>query len=194
MTDEDRIRWDKTYTRQGPASVNPGDPPVVFAPYRDVFPASGRALDLACGQGLGAVWLARRGLDVWGLDVSLVAIGGARDLAHRAGVDDRCRFDVIDLDDGLPPGPPVDVILCHKFRDRRLDRAIIDRLSVGAVLAVSALSEVGGSPGPFRAGPGELLAAFAGLAVIAAGEGDGEAWLVARAGTRVTPGPGNTNT
>lgn len=180
MSAEDRIRWDETYARRGRVSIGTGEPPPVFAPYRDVFPTSGQALDLACGQGLGAVWLARRGLDVWGLDVSPVAIGQARGLAHRSGVDDRCRFDVVDLDDGLPAGPRVDVVLCHKFRDRRLDRAIVDRLLPGGLLAMSALSEVGGTRGPFRARPGELRAAFAGLDVIAAGEGDGETWLLAR--------------
>ena len=143
-------------------------PPPVFAPFDAMFPTAGHGLDLACGQGLGAVWLARRGMDVWGFDVSPVAIGQARDLARRSGVGDRCRFDVVDLDNGLPAGPPVDVILCHKFRDRRLDRA-------------AALSEVGATPGPFRVAAGELPSAFADLDVNAAGEGQGEAWLLARA-------------
>jgi SAM-dependent methyltransferase len=153
----------------------------VLAPYEDVFPTAGHALELACGQGLGTVWLARRGLDACGLDVSPVAIGQARDLARRSGVSDRCRFDVVDLDHGMPAGPPVDVILCHKFRDRRLDRAIVGRLAPGGLLAITALSEVDTTPGPFRAAPGELLAAFAALDLIAAGEGHGEAWLLARA-------------
>ena len=127
------------------------------------------------------MWLARRGLRVWGCDVSPAAISQARDLAHRNGTGDRCRFDVVDLDDGLPAGPPVDVILCHKFRDRRLDRAIIERLAPGGLLAIAVLSEVGAAPGPFRAAPGELPAAFAELDVVAAGEGQGHAWLLARA-------------
>ncbi len=118
----------------------------------------GKALELACGQGLAAVWLARRGMDVWGVDVSGVAISQARDLARRSGVGNRCRFDVVDLDGGLPAGPPVDLVLCHKFRDGRLDREIIRRLSRGGLLAISALSEVGAAPGPFRVGPGELRA------------------------------------
>lgn len=181
MTDEDRIRWDETYAGQEPASIGAGEPPAVFAPYGDVFPTSGQALDLACGQGSNALWLARRGLTVWGLDVSPVAIGQARELARRSGVGDRCRFEVADLDDGIPAGPPVDVVLCHKFRDRSLDRAIVERLAPGGVLAISCLSEVGAAPGPFRARPGELLAAFTALEVIAAGEGDGQTWLVARA-------------
>ncbi len=157
-------------------------PPELLTRHADVFPTAGTALDLACGQGFGAVWLARRGLEVWGLDISPVAIGQARDLAERIGVGDRCRFDVVDLDDGLPAGSPVDVVLCHKFRDRRLDHAIIGRLAPGGLLAIAVLSEVGAAPGPFRAVPGELSAAFAGLDRIAAGEGEGYAWLLARAG------------
>ena len=179
MTDKDRVRWDKRYASRGPPPVAAVGPPPVFAPFDDMFPTAGHALDLACGQGLGAVWLARRGMDVWGFDVSPVAIGQARDLARRCGVGDRCRFDVVDLDNGLPAGPPVDVILCHKFRDRRLDRAAL-RLAPGGLLAISALSEVGATPGPFRVAAGELPAAFADLDVIAAGEGQREAWLLAR--------------
>ena len=116
-----------------------------------------------------------------GLDISTVAISRARDLAERCAVGDRCRFDVVDLDDGLPDGPPVDVILCHKFRDRRLDHAITERLTPGGLLAVAVRSEVGAAPGRFRAAPGELTDAFSGLDVVAAGEGEGSAWLLARA-------------
>jgi SAM-dependent methyltransferase len=138
-------------------------------------------MELACGLGQGAVWLARRGLDYWGIDVSSVAVGLARELAERSGVADRCRFEVVDLDGGLPTGPPVDVMLCYRFRDARLDRAIMERLAPGGVLAIAVLSEVGVGPGPFRAKPGELLRAFEALDLIAEGERDGEAWLLARA-------------
>lgn len=181
MTREDRLRWDHRYTAQGPALGGAVEPPGVFAGYTGAFPTTGRALDLACGQGHGAVWLARRGLNVWGLDVSPVAIAQASDLAERNGVADRCRFDVFDLDEGLPDGPPVDVILCHRFRDRRLDQAIIGRLAPGGLLAIAVLSEVGAAPGPFRAMAGELPAAFAALNLLAEGEGEGHAWLLARA-------------
>lgn len=181
MTEQDRRRWDERYAGLGPAPVSEVEPPGVLAPHAEVFPTAGHALDLACGQGLGSVWLARRGLDVVGLDISEVAISQARDLARRSGVGERCRFDVADLDDGLPAGPPVDVILCHKFRDRRLDQAIIKRLAPGGLLAIVALSEVDAVPGRVRAAPGELPAAFAELDLVAAGEGQGYAWLLARA-------------
>jgi SAM-dependent methyltransferase len=181
VTDDDRRRWNERYASLGSAHLSAVAPPGFLEPFLDVVPTTGHALDLACGQGLGTVWLASRGLDVWGLDASPVAITQARDLASRNGVGDTCRFDVVDLDDGLPAGPPVDVILCHKFRDRRLDRAIIDRLAPGGLLAIAALSEVGAAPGPFRATPGELTAAFAELDLVANGEGHGLAWLLARA-------------
>ena len=86
--------------------------------------------------------------------------------------------DVADPDNGLAtrrrhPLP--------QARDRRLTGRRPWRLAPGGLLAITALSEVGATPGPFRVAAGELSAAFAGLDVIAAGEGQGEAWLLARA-------------
>lgn len=181
MSEQDRRRWDERHASHGPAPLGAVEPPSVLAAYAEVFPTTGQALDLACGRGLGSVWLARRGLEVLGLDISPVAISQAQDLARRSGVDDRCRFDVVDLDEGLPAGSSVDVILCHKFRDRRLDRAIVEHLAPGGLLAIAVLSEVDATPGPFRAAPGELRAAFAELDLVAAGEGRGHDWLLARA-------------
>lgn len=71
------------------------------------------------------------------------------------------------------------MIVCHLFRDPRLDRAMIDRLAPGGLLAVVVLSEVDVGPGPFRVAAGDLRAAFAELDVVAEGEGQGEAWLLA---------------
>jgi len=46
----------------------------------------GRALDLACGEGRNAIWLAGRGWSVTAVDFSDVAIERARKLAERRGV------------------------------------------------------------------------------------------------------------
>jgi SAM-dependent methyltransferase len=181
VSEQDRVRWDATYASRSPADTGPG-PPSVFASQVAVFPVAGTALDVACGLGAGSIWLGQRGLEVLGVDVSPVAVETARALALRFGVAERCRFAVADLDDGLPAGRPVDVILCDRFRDARLDHALVDRLAPGGLLAICVLSEVGGTPGPFRAAPGELRAAFSELEVIAAGEGDGRAWLLGRRG------------
>jgi SAM-dependent methyltransferase len=47
----------------------------------------GRALDLACGEGQNAIWLATLGWRVTGVDYSEVAIAKARARAERDGVD-----------------------------------------------------------------------------------------------------------
>lgn len=46
----------------------------------------GRALDVGCGEGADAIWLAQQGWDVTGLDVSTVALGRAAEAARTAGV------------------------------------------------------------------------------------------------------------
>ncbi len=180
VSEEDRHNWDARYTELGVAPADHAIPPPVFAPFEDLFPTKGLALELACGRGRGAHWLASRGMEVYGVDASSVAIDLARQLVSRSGCADRCRFDVVDLDDGLPECPPVDLLLCHLFRDPRLDRAIIDRVAPGGLLAVAVLSEVGVGPGQFRAPPGALRAAFDELERLVEGEGEGKAWILGR--------------
>lgn len=180
MTDDDRRHWDARYTEKGLAPDGPAIAPPVFAPFEELFPTEGSALELACGRGRAALWLASRGMEVYGVDVSPVAIELARELASRSGFADRCRFEVFDLDGGLPGCDPVDLLFCHFFRDARLDRAMIDRLAPGGLLAVAVLSDVGHGPGRFRAKPGELRAAFGELELVAEREGDGTACILAR--------------
>jgi SAM-dependent methyltransferase len=45
----------------------------------------GLALDVGCGEGADAIWLARSGWTVTGIDVSDVALSRAREAAERAG-------------------------------------------------------------------------------------------------------------
>jgi SAM-dependent methyltransferase len=55
----------------------------------------GRALDLACGEGQNAIWLASLGWDVLGVDYSEVAVAKAQRRAEREGV--AARFVCADL-------------------------------------------------------------------------------------------------
>jgi len=55
----------------------------------------GTALDLGCGQGRNALWLAEQGFTVTGLDLSPVAIEQADALAAESGVE--AEFEAIDL-------------------------------------------------------------------------------------------------
>ena len=150
------------------------------------MPTSGRALDVACGRGAVALWLARNGLVVDAVDVSAVAI----DAAARTIADVPVRWWRHDLDTGLPPGcvGPYDVIVCQRFRDPALYPALAAALAPEGLLAITVLSEVDEGPGPWRAPPGELLRAFGHLDVLAHAEANGEASLVGRLSGRRAPG------
>ena len=183
MSDADRLRWD---ARHAAADRSVPAPPDALRDHLEAVPASGRALDVACGRGDVTVWLADRGLEVDAIDVSPVALAAGAALAATAGVVDRVRWIVHDLDDGLPAGcaGPYDLVVCQRFRDPLRYRELAAVLAPGGLLAVTVLSEVGAAPGSYRAGPGELPAAFGDLEVLAAREGGGEAVLVARAPLR----------
>ncbi|MEK6440200.1 class I SAM-dependent methyltransferase [Pseudonocardia sp. T1-2H] len=158
----------------------PGRPDAAGRPARPggAAPRRGRALDVACGRGAVAVWLAQRGLAVDAVDVSGAGLDTGRALAARAGVE--VRFVEADLDEGLPVSGPYDVVVCQRFRDPALYPALAEALAPGGLLVVTVLSEVDDEQGPFRAARGELTAAFEDLTVIASAEADGEATLVAR--------------
>lgn len=69
-------------------------------------------LDLGCGTGSESMYLAGRGFDVVGVDFTPVAIDRARGSADRAGVADRCRFEVGDVTAPVPGvSGPFDVVL-----------------------------------------------------------------------------------
>ena len=179
MSAEDQVRWDERYSEAGVRSE--WSIPGGLIDVEALLPASGNALDVACGAGHGSIWLAARGLSVLGLDVSVVAIEQARRLAVEAGFDARCRFEVHDLDLGLPDGLPVDLVVCHRFNAPDLDAAMLERLLPGGVLALTVLSEVGAEAGLFRVAAGELLERFADAHVLAHHEGEGQATIVVQA-------------
>ncbi|MDR3662422.1 MAG: class I SAM-dependent methyltransferase [Mycobacterium sp.] len=66
--------------------------------------APGRALDLGCGEGADAVWLATRGWQVVGVDIATNALDRARAAAEEAAVADRIDFQHHDLSDSFPEG------------------------------------------------------------------------------------------
>jgi SAM-dependent methyltransferase len=65
----------------------------------------GRALDLGCGEGGDAVWLAQRGWHVTAIDVAPTALERGRAAAEQIGVADRIEWVAVDLAESMPPGP-----------------------------------------------------------------------------------------
>lgn len=74
----------------------------------------GRALDVGCGEGADAIWLAGQGWEVTAVDVSTVALDRTAEHAVEQGVDDRLEIGVYDVLSGRP----------------RLDRAEFDLVAV----------------------------------------------------------------
>ncbi len=180
----DRTRWDERYAEHDLAEpVAPealeGRPDLAAR-----IPSFGRALDVACGTGSTTLWLAERGLDVTALDVSPRAIDLAARAAAVAGRVNRVDARVHDLDDGLPSDTGTfDVVVCQRFRDRRLYRALVDALAPGGIGIVTVLSAVGTEqPGEFHAPADELSRAFAvdEVEMLLDREGDGVASVVFR--------------
>ena len=93
--------WEDHYRRRG--RVWSGRPnPVLVDVVGDLRP--GRALDLGCGEGGDAIWLARRGWRVRAVDVSATALDRAAADATTAGVADRIDFQRHDLAEAFPAG------------------------------------------------------------------------------------------
>ena len=76
--------WDERYRSAG--QVWSGQPNAALVAEVDGL-SPGRALDVGCGEGADAVWLARRGWQITALDVSEIALQRAQAAAQQAGVE-----------------------------------------------------------------------------------------------------------
>jgi SAM-dependent methyltransferase len=93
----------------------------------------GRALDLGCGEGGDAVWLAERGWNVVAVDVSETALVRATGEAEARGVLDRIDFQRHDLSDTFPDGT-FDLASAQFLHSTvRLERPAILRKAAAAV-------------------------------------------------------------
>ncbi len=112
--------------------------------------APGRALDLGCGEGGDAVWLAEKGWQVTAVDISETALGRAAAEAEARGIRDRIVFERHDLSDTFPDGT-FDVISAQFLHSTvRLERPAILRNAARAVASGGLLVIVDhAAPPPF---------------------------------------------
>lgn len=68
----------------------------------------GRMLDIGCGTGSDALWLAKKGFEVTGTDLSDIAIQTAKERAVNAGL--QCQFYALDFQQQPVPGAPFDCV------------------------------------------------------------------------------------
>lgn len=165
--DWDRRWLDRRCHGHGEAS------PVVVAALEGLPP--GRALDLACGSGRHAVWLAERGWLVTAVDFSAEALRQARERAARAAVDvDWMEADLVSFEPGHEAFDLVLVAYLHLPAHER--RSILGR-AAGAVAPGGMLLLVGhdvdnlgtGAPGPKMAevlyAPEDVVPELPGVAI-----------------------------
>ena len=91
----------------------------------------GKALDLACGEGRNAVWLAERGWTVRGVDFSGVALAKAKKLAEARGVD--AEWVHADLLEYEPEPAASDLVVVLYLQLPAAERRTIVRRAAGAL-------------------------------------------------------------
>lgn len=153
----------------------------------------GDALDLGCGQGGDALWLAGQGWRVTAVDISAVTVERLAALARSHGLGDRVTAVRTDLHKSFPPGG-FDLVCAHYLHTPfDLDRATVLRAAAHALRPGGRLLVVDhGSAAPWswnqdpdtRYPSPQEVAADIGLAP--------EIWTVERADAprRIATGPG----
>ena len=170
------VKWDRRWrdaeagarsrSRPGPGRPQPAR---VLQENAHLLPADGEALELACGLGANARFLARRGLSVSAWDISAVAIAGLTDLARAEDLPLRAEVRDVVAD---PPSPDsFDVIVVSHYLERGLAPALIRALRPGGLLfyqtfTVAKVSDYGPRNPAFRLQANELLQLFADLQVL----------------------------
>jgi SAM-dependent methyltransferase len=101
----------------------------------------GRALELACGAGRNAVWLAERGWMVTGVDFSDVALANARGLAAERGVE--VEWVQADLRDWEAPARQFDLVAVLYLQVPAEERALVLARAAEAVAPGGTLLVVG---------------------------------------------------
>lgn len=178
MSDADKTRWDARYAsgvyggRTHPSELVADWAPRVLA---DLCGGPARALDLACGTGRNARYLADLGFQVDALDISETGLARAAAAADEVGV--QVRWIQHDLEQGLPAElGDYHLIVLMRYVNDALLRSLPARLLPGGWLICeehlrSDADVVGPSNPAFRVAPGALTSAVGELQVVLATEG-----------------------
>ncbi len=129
-------QWDERYATA--EQVFSGNPNGALVAEVSALPP-GRVLDVGCGEGADAVWLAGRGWAVTALDVSRVALDRGAQAAERAGAAVTWVHAGL-VDAALPPGA-YDLVSAQypallRTPDRAAERALLGAVAAGGTLLV----------------------------------------------------------
>jgi SAM-dependent methyltransferase len=179
----DLVGWEQRYRAKDEASESSPNPLVVQA--ASSLPP-GRALDLACGTGRNALWLAQLGWNVTAVDGSAAAVELLRSRAARAGVAiDAQVADLEKAEFAIAPARYHLIAMCYYFERKLIEQCQRGLVPGGLMIAIALLMEPGKERSIFRLQPGELRGYFADWEILHTREGadtwqHGVAELVAR--------------
>jgi SAM-dependent methyltransferase len=149
-----------------------------------VLPRTGEALDVACGSGRHALWLAEHGLRTTAVDRDADLIAALNAEASRLHL--TLQAEVIDLESGSFQFTPdaYDVIVVVHYLHRPLFPSLLAALRPGGLLVYETFTRAQAARGrpsnpAFLLEPGELLMRVQPLEVLASREGDYEGRMVA---------------
>jgi SAM-dependent methyltransferase len=152
--------------------------------YARLLPRSGDALDVACGRGRHALWLAARGYRVRAVDRDATLVRELAGEATRRGL--TLRAEIVDLEGGDVPldREAFDVIVVVHYLHRPLFPLLLDALRPGGTLVYQTFlrqQALRGKPTnpAFLLEPGELRELVAPLDVLVEREGEYDGRLVA---------------
>lgn len=164
--DASRAKWDEIYRKMSDGS---SEPACILAENAHLLPTSGTALDLACGLGGNALFLAQRGFKTVAWDISEVAVGRLRALAECLGL--AIEAEVRDVESTEFPREFFDVVVVSRFLARNLVGPIANSLKRGGLLFYQTyvrdkVSPAGPSNPAYLLAENELLSLFRGLRVV----------------------------
>ncbi len=169
----DQKRWDEKYKER---QFIPGKKPNAFLRRQIRLLPKGKALDLACGDGTNAVFLAQQGFRVEAVDISKVGLKIAQQLARAKRV--KVRFRRMDLNSLPLPPDHYDLITDFYFLNRRLVPRIKKALKPGGRVVFETYTteeSLRGTGEPQQVSyllkPNELLRLFAGMRILFYREG-----------------------
>ncbi|GJL77392.1 MAG: SAM-dependent methyltransferase [Nitrospinaceae bacterium] len=137
MSLKDKEKWNLKYQS---AEHNSGREPCEWLKENSaLLTEKGKALDLACGEGRNAVYLASLGYDVLGLDISEIGLIKARELAKEKNL--HIDTQAADLDDFGFEENAFDLVLCFYFLDRKLFPGIRKTLKPGGLVIYETFTE-----------------------------------------------------
>ena len=158
-------KWNALYRE----AAAPPDVAQVLRENAHLLPASGKALDFACGLGGNALFLAAHGLEAHAWDISPVAIAKLTESASTRGL--ILHAEARDLAAQPPLPASFDVIVSCHFLERPLNPHLVAALRPGGLLfyqtfTLERVDDSGPKNAEYRLAVNELLTMFPGLRVL----------------------------